>query len=866
MQAAVRCFATFWVKENDGVARIAEPITVGVPIPDGCDNEGMWAVTDESGRTHECQCEVLTSWRSGSPKWLLVTMLVDLQANGEQQFQLIQVDRVATTASAPDAWGSLAIGNGPQTLFSTHSQGKQHTAKITVGLDVVSGKAGRYLVTLSASRLTASGPVSESVLIDGELGKRRPLHFSAQVTQFHHAPLLKIELTLHNPRRAEHPDGFWDLGDSQSELLHSVVLSVGTSLPESRTVQWAEQPGQSMRQTDAQHWTLRQESSGGTNWHSRVHCDAHGRVPWKMCGYEVAYDTIRSSGNRASPVVGLSCSDSGIVAGVRDFWQEFPSAIEVDGSTLRIHLLPRMPDFLHELQAGEKTTRVVWIRLTDGPIRPSDLDWIYRPLTAAPTTECVSTSGGLEWHSDGQNGSGSPGDQLTTEMLAGPRNFFWKREAIDEYGWRNFGDFWADHEEAYAEEPRPIISHYNNQYDLLHGLLRQFLTTGDHRWWQLAAPLARHVLDIDIYHTTKDRAAYNGGLFWHTSHYLDAGTCTHRSYSRQMIGKKYPIHGGGPSNEHNYSSGLLLYYYLTGDPRTRAAVLSLADWVIAMDDGRQHVLAPLSSAPTGNASSTSSTTYHGPGRGAGNSINALVDAWQLTHQQRYLDKCRELIRRVVHPQEDVAVLDLGNAEARWSYTVCLQALARYDAIVGGADPDTCRYVRASLVQYGRWMVQHERLYLDEPEQLEFPTETWPAQDLRKGTTLLLIARYLQGDQRAAMAARGEELLQGAWKQLLALSTRTFTRPAAIVLQQLPIERYLRSVACQDSSDTQVAEWEQASWPARTQFHTQKTQIKAGLRSPTGLCRLLLSALRPRPWIRAIPQTPLGTRFRRAFSR
>ena len=37
--------------------------------------------------------------------------------------------------------------------------------------------------------------------------------------------------------------------------------------------------------------------------------------------------------------------------------------------------------------------------------------------------------------------------------------------------------------------------------------------------------------------------------------------------------------------------------------------------------------------------------YHGPGRGAGYSIYTLLDAYQLTHAARYLDKAEELIRR-----------------------------------------------------------------------------------------------------------------------------------------------------------------------------------------------------------------------------
>ena len=58
----------------------------------------------------------------------------------------------------------------------------------------------------------------------------------------------------------------------------------------------------------------------------------------------------------------------------------------------------------------------------------------------------------------------------------------------------------------------------------------QFLRSGDRRWWQAMRELAWHVIDIDIYHTDRDKAAYNRGLFWHTVHYVDADTATHRTY------------------------------------------------------------------------------------------------------------------------------------------------------------------------------------------------------------------------------------------------------------------------------------------------------------------------------------------------
>ena len=134
-------------------------------------------------------------------------------------------------------------------------------------------------------------------------------------------------------------------------------------------------------------------------------------------------------------------------------------------------------------------------------------------------------------------------------VIEGPNSFFENREVIDEYGWRNFGEVYADHEAVKKLEGEPLVSHYNNQYDFLNAACIHFLRSGDDRWRQLLAEGVRHIIDIDIYNTNQDRSDYNGGLFWHTDHYREAATATHRTYSRRNeSGKNY---GGGPSNEHN---------------------------------------------------------------------------------------------------------------------------------------------------------------------------------------------------------------------------------------------------------------------------------------------------------------------------
>ena len=90
------------------------------------------------------------------------------------------------------------------------------------------------------------------------------------------------------------------------------------------------------------------------------------------------------------------------------------------------------------------------------------------------------------------------------------------------------------------------------------------------------------------------------------------------------------IGGGGPSPDQNYTTGLMLHYFLTGDAASRETVIDSAQWVIDMDDGTKTIFRWLDRGDTGLASASGRTGYHGPGRGPANSLNALLDGHRLT--------------------------------------------------------------------------------------------------------------------------------------------------------------------------------------------------------------------------------------------
>ena len=552
-------------------------------------------------------------------------------------------------------------------------------------------------------------------------------------------------------------------------------------------------------------------------------------------GYRLSSEALTAHGLRATPVISAEAEGlPAITVAILRFWQRFPKAVDV-GRTIAIGLLPNQFPDVHELQPGEQITEQFVMTIGGDAIGELPLGWVHAPSRVSASPDWYCQAGAVSYLTTEATDPNREYVALVNRALDPERGFKARREVIDEYGWRNFGDLYADHEAVFHHGAKPLISHYNNQYDAIAGFAVHFFRSGDARWLELLCDLARHVVDIDVYHTREDKSAYSGGLFWHTNHHVDAGTSTHRTYPRQAKGS------GGPSAEHNYSTGLLLHYFLTGDPGARTAAIELADWVIAMDDGSRTPLRWVSRAPTGLASATGTMSYHGPGRGPGNSIVVLINAWRLTRSRIYLEKADELIRRCAHPCEDLDALNLLDAERRWYYTVFLQSLSRYldcKADLGELD-DSYGYSRATLLHYARWMERHERPYLDEPERLEFPNETWVAQEMRKAEVLGLAGTFASdSDERSRFHARARFFFEYVMSTLPSMETAAFTRPLVLLLTNGYSHAYFLShsseLPCAQGPDT---------FPERVAFVSQR---QAAVRRVTvaGACTgvLLLLAL------------------------
>jgi hypothetical protein len=799
-----RMLCSLIMKEESGIDRVDEPVTLGMPFPRGMLLEPDQLVLNDRHRQRmPLQVDVRDRWDDGSVKWGLLDFQVTVAAWETTEYLL---------QSAADGSHRQASG-----VFLTRSQDSwsvdtgvccfalnTHTLRLfdeVVRDGAVIGDASESRIVLTDTlghahepriddmAVEVPGPLRLSLRISGGLvapGRPPLANFIARMSFYAGSGVVELKFTIHNPRAAKHPGGLWDLGDPGSIVFKD--LSLHTALRSDRAaVMWTAQPPEPLAVVEGSTVEIYQDSSGGSNWQSANHMNASGRVMQRLQGYRVQVGEVTvAAGKRATPAILVydSRDDRSIAGAVEGFWQNFPKALEVNGNRLSVGLFPRQFADVYELQGGEQKTHTLFLHFGKGRPHATGLTWVHDRLVPCAPPEWYAESKAISYLTPQAFDDNRDCLSLVDVAITGPGSFFERREIIDEYGWRHFGDLYADHEAVGHQGTVPLISHYNNQYDAIYGALIQYLRSGNVRWFHLMRDLARHVIDIDIYHTQEDRAAYNGGLFWHTDHYADAATATHRSYSRANRetrgGDRY---GGGPSNEQNYTTGLLHYYFISGDAAAREAVCTLADWVMHMDKGSRALLSAFDKRPTGMASATVSRHYQGPGRGAGNSMNALIDAYLLTQDARYLAKAAELMRRCIHPADDIDARQLPDVEHRWSYTVFLQVLGKYLDVKIELNKLDCMYgyARESLLHYARWMLEHEVPYATVLDRVEIPTETWPAQDVRKSNVFEFAAKHADEPLRTALLQKADFFFHACIRDLRSFNTCTLTRPLVLLM-------------------------------------------------------------------------------------
>lgn len=781
-------------------------------------------VQTQAGESVEADSVVTLRRADGSPDWWLHRFLakpsesyqVSPASSDNETSRLASADKEKPVRLAEETTSTgctpIRVFNGDEDLCTTvrielESLGKTFGGR-AASLRLVS--SGRVITTYQASiRFDHDTAGLES----NQRWRLEHLVGSLEIRVIHGLGLCEVDFSLTHRGNANHPGGTWDMGDWTSLVLDR--LSIGVSDPRLQAGEGGREfllslmePEDLIQCHDPSGFEITQGSSGGANWDSSNHRIPGGGIGVAEFGCRVKRASapgVVEDFPRGRPIPFVSVRNKGfqLSLGMSKFWQSFPCSIKAEGDSIDLELLSGNAAGPVELLAGEQKTWSFAVECNATAAASAMPGWLC-PSIDVVSPSAYETQSALPYLTacDHQRSGTNGYESLVSQAITGSDCFWTKSEKIDQFGWRHFGDIYGDHEAVFQQDP-PLISHYNNQYDCTLGFLIQFWRTGNRQWYDWATWSADHAWDIDTYHTSKDKLLYNGGLFWHTYHYADAQLASHRSYpsgidaedvfssGKQLddlgaVGKKlkqnYAV-GGGPAASHNYPTGWMYLYLMTGTERYREAAINAADYVIRIEDGTQTPYKWLSRAETGY-STCSSKGYYGPGRASGNSTHALLTGHQLTLDRKYLDRAAHLMRRTVHPDQNLDHLDLLNAELRWFYTMYLQALGRYvdyKLTLGEEDTDF-RYGVASLLHYANWMAEHERPTLSEPDELQYPTETWAAQDMRKWHVLEHAARYEQDDSRRKKIQEKADFFYEYVVDFLSTSeTKSLCRPVVLLM-------------------------------------------------------------------------------------
>ena len=797
--------------EINGIARSNEPVRLGMPLPQGQIRHGSQIeISDDQENLLPLQTKVLAHWPDHSVQWLLLDMLISVGAGAQREFAVwSRPPAVATSSEAatplPEISSSSLQLNSSQLILQAssaayaffdsvtivHSQRHQQFLSQLVAVDA-DGRS--YVAVIERMNVEAHGAVLSIIAAHGRMvavGAGCDWRFTSRWYYWHHLDLLRLDFSIHNGNAALHPENLWDLGDPGSVLFRELSLQV--TMPGLSTAQAKTISGDRFMPVPGKQWQVLQQSSGGANWRSSNHIAAAGQNYRCLPGASLEIAGVKSALARACPRLAVASEVLTMTVALKEFWQNFPKLLQLEGEQLTIGFFPRQHQEIYELQGGERKTHSVFFHFTT-TATPADLDWIDTPLVGVLSAEwyartrvypCLPLPGATDHRRY---------FDIVANAISGNNTFAVRREIIDEYGWRHYGELYADHESAYNEADKPFNSHYNNQYDVIASAFLHFWYSGNPKWQRLGDELARHVRDIDIYHCGKDRYEFNGGMFWHTNHYLDAETATHRCFSCRHPAAASGNYGGGPSPQNAYIQGLIWHYYLSGDELSRQAVLTVLANIKSLVAGparrsqrwhswlKQQVkrwLRVLKKSPGAYG------LFEGPGRESGNALLALVQGFVFSGERDYLFQAQRLIYRCVSPDDDLARRQLGDVENRWMYVMFLQALAEYLRVkqLYHQQDAAYHYAQATLLHYADWMLTNEKAYLSNPAALEYPNETWAAQELRKSLVFCYAAEHTDDQSRRdAYQHHAGHYYRQCFTDLEPFADRVYlTRPLAILL-------------------------------------------------------------------------------------
>jgi hypothetical protein len=590
--------------ETEKVARAPAVITTGIPFAKGAVTDLAKLGATAGGKAVPAQFLKLAAWDDGSVRWALLDVQVPVAAGGKAD--LVVADKgpgpaPATPVKVDDTPEAVRVSTGPlQFVVSKKKPGLFESIKVD-GRELVTS-AGRGLVVIKAEggEVQADAPASVTIEQAGPLraivclkGKYPGLHndlltYTVRISAFAGRKHLKVHAWLENQGamgffRAREEGGASP--NAEWFAFKGMNLDLGLALGDGliTSCEGVEGTGpfkilQICRMTTGQE---------------KVQYKKPPFYTYTDFGYSITNAGKElKRGDRSDGVVELRGSAGKLTTAVRDFWQNYEKAIEVDGQHLKLWLWPtegQWPRARPNLNTGGLFDRTLQnmpkpgLYIIPGAVNKGHeivLDFSGRPaaessaelsaplLALAAADYYAATEAGLAlfappaartakdkdcnaklaaWNRMAQSmvDPEHPYSLVRARQVSTESTIGYLEDSSNWFGWMENGDL--------AVAGRGLVSlHHDWTWIMWLSLMR----TGDANFSRLGTAMARHRIDIDQFWSDRElpecRGLQRPGVTFPSFH------CNRLSY--------VPDPGG------NWITGVAQYYLLTGEPKALECV------------------------------------------------------------------------------------------------------------------------------------------------------------------------------------------------------------------------------------------------------------------------------------------------------
>jgi hypothetical protein len=573
------------VEEPAGIERIMEPVTCGVPLPEGYASSVGELVLSLDGSQQPVEVREVSRWPDGSLRWVHLDFQLSVPPNESRKLVLDKGGRQAleTRLEAIEEKNEIKINTGKMEVHIRRArfnvidmlrvageEGKQesmiiphHGGGIVAWSDSVPYRSS--LDPSSELTVESSGPMRVVLRSRGRLVNKQGnalLHYTCRLYFYNDSPVVRMALSVEN----------------QDSVIESKVVLEGLHV-EIPTLMRGDGIAFDIGMIDEDFQDVFGQKTALS--FSQVNDSEQAYF-----GSEMHWEQDESPKEAKSDRIGWASLGAGagqVGVGLRYFWQMHPSTLVLfahDGF-IQVGMFPKRLKRKMDWYAGVARThylRFAFLRMGDADRMRSMVTACQKPLIARATPEYYCDISHAFGRLPARGGEKYPdahrqiAANVDSELEKGFDNMLKKIDnrsvngvTHDSYGLMNWGDGIHYAWQKGINEPGNL-SWNNNYYDLPHMSCLEFARTGSLEWYEYFFTRSNHVMDLHMTHFGPDSPLTGHNRYNPATEHVRLDPTVSGDYTSAKV----HVH---TNQAHSKTQGLFDRWLLCGDERARDVAL-----------------------------------------------------------------------------------------------------------------------------------------------------------------------------------------------------------------------------------------------------------------------------------------------------